>query len=143
MVYEGFSEYAVLKILDTAMGKAQWTMPADVYVALYNGDPFGAGTELADPTDTDYARELMADTDWGAAAWSSPTGTITSATDTDFGTAGAAWGTVDYMAIFDALTGGNMICAGPLEVSRNIQLNDPVKFPAGELKVRLTQATVV
>jgi len=142
MVYEGFSEYAIKKMLDHATGKAEWTIPANVYVALYSGDPLNGGAELADPTDTDYAREAMADTDWDAATFAQPTGTIVSATDTDFGVAGAAWGTVDYMAIFDALTGGNMICAGPLEVSRNIQLNDPVKFPAGELKVRLTQATV-
>jgi len=142
MVYEGFSEYAIDKLLDTAMGKAQWTMPADVYVALYNGDPFNAGTELEAPPDTDYARELMADTDWGAAAFVSPTGTIANATATNFGVAGAAWGTVDYFAIFDAATGGNMLVAGPLEVSRNIQLNDPVQFPIGELKIRLSQTVV-
>ena len=142
MAYEGFSEYAIDKILDHATGKAAWTMPTDVYVALFNGDPLGAGTELADPPATDYAREAMADTDWNAAAFVSPTGTITNATDTDFGTAGAAWGTVSHFAVYDDPTAGNMLWSGPLEVTRSVQLNDPVKFPAGELKVRLTQATV-
>jgi len=142
MAYEGFSEYAIKKILDHATGKAAWTMPADVYVALFNGDPLGAGTELADPPATDYARELMADTDWNAAAFASPTGTSSNATDTDFGIAGSAWGTVSHYAVYDDPTAGNMLWSGPLEVTRSIQLNDPVKFPAGELKVRLTQATV-
>jgi hypothetical protein len=142
MVYEGFAEYAAKKILDHALGKTAWTMPTNVYVALYNGDPLGAGSELADPPATDYAREQCTGATWVAAAFASPTAESVSALDVDFGVAGSAWGTVNYVAIFDAATAGNMIAAGPLEVSRSVQLNDPVKFPAGELKVRLTQATV-
>jgi hypothetical protein len=142
MAYEGMSEYAAKKVLDHLTGKASWTMPTDVYVALYDGDPLNAGSELADPPDTDYARVAMADTDWNSAAFASPTASIDNATDVDFGTAGSAWGTVDHVAIFDALTGGNMLYSGPLEVSRSVQLNDPVKFPAGELILRITQATV-
>ena len=120
------------------MGKGAYTMPT-VYVALYNGNPLGAGSELAAPPATDYAREAVT---WGSATFSSPTGTIANSADVDFGIAGSAWGTVDYVAIFDAVTVGNMLACGPLEVSRSVQLNDPVKFPTGELKVRLTQATV-
>lgn len=138
MVYEGFTEFAIKKILDHMMGKASYSMPT-VYVALFNGNPLGAGTELADPPATDYAREGVT---WGSAAFVSPTGTITNTAIVDFGTAGAAWGTVDYVAIYDATTDGNMLASGPLEVSRSVQLNDPVSFPVGELKVRLTQATV-
>lgn len=142
MAYEGFSEYAIKKILDHVTGKASWTIPADVYVALFNGDPLGAGTELAAPPATDYAREAMADTDWNSATFSSPTGAITNATDTDFGIAGAAWGTISHFAVYDDPTAGNMLWSGPLEVTRSVQLNDPVKFPAGELRVRSSQATV-
>lgn len=142
MAYEGVAEYSAKKILEHMTGKTAWTMPTNVYVALYNGDPFGAGTELTDPSATDYAREQTTGADWGTAAFASPTASITSAADIDFGVAGAAWGTVDHFAIFDAATAGNMIVAGPLETSRNIQLNDPVKFPAGSLIVRITQSTV-
>lgn len=140
VVYEGLSEYAIKKLLDEVMGKTAFALPT-VWVALYNGDPFGAGSELTAPPATDYAREACAGK-WGAASFASPVGTIANNADIDFGVAGAAWGTVDHMAIFDADTGGNMLAAGPLEVSRSVQLNDPVKFPTGELKVRLTQATV-
>lgn len=139
MVYEGFSEFGIKKILDHMMGKASYTMPT-VYVALYNGDPNGAGTELVAPPATDYAREAVT---WGSATFTSPTGTIMNSVIVDFGIAGAAWGTVNYVAIFDQLAaGGNMIAHGPLEVSRSVQLNDPVSFPISELKVRLTKATV-
>ena len=142
MVYEGISEYASKKILDHLVGKTSFTMPTNNYVALFNGDPLNAGVELANPSATDYAREQTSASDWTAAAFVSPTTSAVSAADIDFGVAGAAWGTVDYFAVYDASTDGNMLYCGPLEVSRSIQLNDPVKFPAGELKVRLTQATV-
>lgn len=142
MAYEGFAEYAAKKILEHAMGKTSWTMPTNVYVALYNGDPLGAGSELSDPPDTDYAREQTTGTDWAAAAFVSPTASIANAADIDFGTSGAAWGTVDYVAIFDAATDGNMIASGALTSSVNITSGIPVKFPIGALIVRYTQDTI-
>jgi len=139
MAYEGITEYASKMILDHLVGKTAFPMPVNNYVALYNGDPLGAGTELVAPPATDYAREQTIATDWTAAAFVSPTSTAVNATDIDFGIAGAAWGTVDHFAVFDDATAGNMLYCGPLEVSRSVQLNDPVKFPAGELKVRISQ----
>lgn len=142
MAYEGISEYAAKKILDHLVGKTSFTMPTNNYVALFNGDPLDGGSELTDPSATDYAREQTTASDWTAAAFVSPTASAVSAADIDFGVAGAAWGTVDHFAVYDAATAGNMLYSGPLETSRNIQLNDPVKFPAGSLIVRITQSTV-
>jgi len=142
MAYEGISEYASKKILDHLVGKTSFTMPTNNYVALFNGDPLDGGVELVDPSATDYAREQTAGADWTEAAWSSPVTSAVSANDIDFGVAGAAWGTVDHVAVYDAATAGNMLYSGPLEVSRSVQLNDPVKFPAGSLILRMTQATV-
>lgn len=141
MAYEGLSEYASKKILEHAMGKTAWTMPTNVYVALFIGDPLGAGSELADPPATDYAREQTTGASWGTAAFTSPTASITSAANIDFGTAGADWGTVTYVAIYDAATDGNLIASGPLEVAFPVLSGMPVMFPTGTLKVRMTQAT--
>lgn len=142
MAYEGLAEYTAKKVLEHAMGKTAWTMPTNVYVALYNGDPLGAGTELVAPPDTDYAREQTVGTDWGAASFASPTASIANAAEIDFGTSGAAWGAVDYVAIFDAATDGNMIASGALTSAVNITSGIPVKFPIGALIVRLTQGTI-
>lgn len=142
MAYEGLSEYAAKKILEHAMGKTAWTMPTNVYVALFIGDPLGAGSELADPPATDYAREQTTGASWGTATFSSPTASIATAADVDFGTAGADWGTVTHVAIYDAATDGNMIASGPLTTARPIVSGDPVKFPSDSLIVRYTQATV-
>lgn len=139
MAYEGITEYASKKILDHLVGKTSFIMPVNNYVALFNGNPLGAGSELAAPPATGYAREQTTAASWTAAAFVSPTTTAVNVADVDFGVAGAAWGTVDHFAVYDDPTAGNMLYCGPLEVSRSVQLNDPVKFPAGELKVRMTQ----
>jgi len=141
VVYEGLTEYAIKKILDHVMGRAAWTMPTTVYMALFNGDPTGAGTELTAPPCTGYARKAITSS---AATFAAPVGTIVNSVDIDFGIAGSAWGTVDYSAIYDQLTGGNMLSSSPLEVVRSIQLDDPAKFPASTsaCKVRITRATV-
>lgn len=143
MAVMGLSEYAAKKTLEHAMGKASWTMPTNVYVALYNGDPLGAGSELADPPDTDYAREMTEAADWASAGFVSPRASIANAAEIDFGTSGAAWGTVDYVAIFDAATDGNMIASGALTSSVNITSGIPVKFPIGALVVYIDQITIV
>lgn len=139
MAYEGFAEYSAKKILEHAMGKTSWTMPTNVYVALFVGDPLGAGSEV---TGTGYARVQTAGASWGTATFASPTASIATAADVDFGTAGAAWGTVTHFAIYDNSTGGNMIVAGPLEVSFPVVSGAPVKFPSSSLIVRLKQTTV-
>lgn len=136
--YEGFDEYSAKKILEHIVGKTAFTMPT-AYVALFVGNPFGAGVEVSG---VDYARVATAGSDWGAASFASPIASITNAAEIDFGTAGGAWGTVDYVAVFDALSGGNMLASGNLTVARPVVLNDPVKFPAGALTIRYIQATI-
>lgn len=142
MAYMGLSEFAAKKLLDHAMGKASWTMPTNVYVALYDGDPLGAGSELSDPPATDYVRVETAGTDWASAGFVSPRASISNAAELDFGTSGSAWGTVDHMAIFDAGTSGNMIASGKLVSNVNITSGIPVKFPIGALVVYLDQIVI-
>jgi hypothetical protein len=139
MAYEGRSEYALKKGLEHEVGKTSWTMPAHVYIALFIGDPYGAGVEVSG---TGYARVETDGTDWGAAAFTSPTASIATAVDIDFGTAGSAWGTVTHFAMYDNSTGGNLIEASPLEVAFPVVTSAPVKFLAGGLIIRHWQTTV-
>ena len=138
MAYEGFSEYCAKKILELITGKTAFTTPT-AYAALFVGDPLDGGVEVSG---VDYAREATAGADWGAATFSSPTASITNAAEIDFGTAGGAWGTVNYCAVYDAATAGNMLASGDLTVARPIVNGDPVKFPAGTFTIRYTQATI-
>lgn len=138
MAYEGFTEYTAKNVLEHVVGKTAFAMPA-AYVALYIGDPLGSGVEVSG---TGYARVATVGTDWNAATFASPTASITNAVDIDFGAAGGDWGTVDYVALFDAATVGNMLASGDLAVARPVVSGDPVKFPASTLTIRYTQATI-
>jgi hypothetical protein len=126
--YKGQSEFEIKKVLDNDVNGA--------YVALYSGNPYGAGTEI---TGIGYARKQIT---CSPATFSAPTGTITNSAIVDFGSAGSVWGTIDHMAIYDAPTGGHMIHAGPLTLPRDIQDKDPVTFPIGTLIVSISQTAV-
>ena len=94
-----FAAYAKNKIVDHFTGKAAWTMPT-IYVALFVGDPEGAGTEVSGGS---YARKATAAADWNTASG----GATSNAQALAFPQATGSWGTVDYFALYDAASGGN------------------------------------
>lgn len=125
-----FSDYAANKILDHYTGKAAWTMPT-VYVALFVGDPEGAGVEVSG---NGYSRKQTAAADWNSASG----GATSNANALTFPQATGSWGTVDYFALYDAATAGNRIGSGQLSQSKTIGAGDTASFAAGELDVSLT-----
>lgn len=72
-----------------------------LYAALYNGDPAGAGVEITGGSPA-YARQLVT-------MASAASGSIVIATDETFDVPAGA--TVNYVALFDALTAGNLIAS--------------------------------
>ena len=125
-----FATYAKNKMVDHYTGKAAWTMPT-VYVALFVGDPEGAGTEVSGGS---YARKATAAADWNSASG----GASSNAQALTFPQATGSWGTVDYFALYDAASGGNRIGSGQLSQSKAIGSGDTASFAAGELDVSLT-----
>ena len=65
-------------------------------VALFDGDPSGAGTEVSGGG---YARQTVTAPSWGAAS----AGSIT-ATGIDFGDPTASWGSVSHYGIYSGAT---------------------------------------
>ncbi|VAV82521.1 hypothetical protein MNBD_DELTA01-1617 [hydrothermal vent metagenome] len=126
------SDYAENKILDHLMGKAAYTMPT-VYVALSTADPLDTGAGVAEPSGNGYARKATAGVDWNAAA----SGAIDNANAIAFAQATGSWGTVTHFALYDALTGGNMIGHGTLTTSKVVTSGDTVSFAAGALDATL------
>ncbi|HNY80767.1 MAG TPA: hypothetical protein PKO46_21005 [Sedimentisphaerales bacterium] len=125
-----FSAYAANKVLDHYTGKAAWTMPT-VYVALFVGDPEGAGTEVSG---NGYSRKQTAAADWNSASG----GATSNAQALTFPQATGSWGTVDHFALYDAATGGNRTGSGALGEPKTIGSGDTASFAAGDLDVSLT-----
>jgi hypothetical protein len=55
----------------------------------------------------------------------------------EFPTATASWGTITHVAVFDAVTTGNMIAYATLTSSKTIATGDVLRVPAGDLDITL------
>jgi hypothetical protein len=104
-----------------------YTAPTNLYVALL--------TASAECSGTGYAREIC--NGWDAATDADPS-VVDNTAIIDFGTGAADWGTLTRFAIYDALTGGNLITdITALTASKTVGAGDPVTFAAGALQVTL------
>ena len=118
------SPYAKDKINDHLNGVAAWTMPTNVYVATFNGDPLGAGVE--------NTTTLRAAGRVEAVMGASSSGVAANTSDADFGDADAG-ATVTHTAHMDAQSGGNILMADELASTQVISAGNPVNFPTGDI----------
>ena len=123
-----FSNYLENKILLHVLSNTAYTSPTTVYLGLHTADPTdaGSGTEVSGGS---YARQSFASTISGNAA--SNTSAI------EFPTATGSWGTVGWVAVWDNLTGGNLLFHGALTASKTIASGDVFRVPAGDLDITL------
>lgn len=123
-----FSNYLENKVLLHVFGATAYTAPATLYVALFTSDPgeTGSGTEVSGGS---YARQTIAFTVTGNQA--SNTAAV------EFPTATASWGTITYAAVYDAVSGGNLLAYGALTTSKTIASGDVLRIPAGDFDINL------
>ena len=123
-----FSDYLENKVLLHVFGGTAYTAPTTLYVALFTTDPgeAGTGTEV---TGGSYARRT--------ATFSVTTSTATNTAAIEFPTATASWGTITYAAVYDALSGGNLLGSGALTTSKTINSGDVLRIPASSLNITL------
>jgi hypothetical protein len=131
-----FSNYLELELLDHVFGcgNRSYTPPTNIFVALSTADPGEDGSGMAEPTGNNYARKSTAYTDWTVAA----SGALENANAVTFNEASGSWGTIAHFALFDALTGGNMLGYGELAVAKLVGAGDTIQFAAGDIDVTLT-----
>ncbi len=118
------SNYLDNVVLNLMRGVA-YVPPTQVYVALFTVSPAasGGGVEVSAGS---YARQLV--------TFNAPASQIlTSATDVAFPIATVSYGTIVAFALFDQGVSGNMLYFAALSAPRLININDQVRFPAGQL----------
>lgn len=125
------SNYAEKLILDWLMTTGAATRPTAWFVALYTAAPndAGGGTPVVG---AGYAR-LPAT----FAAAATPDGRTSNTGAVTFTANGGNWGTITHIAIFDALTGGNMLWHGAMAVPRTINDGDSLNFAPGSIELTL------
>ena len=118
-------------------GVQDYVPPPTLYLALSTNDPGEIGFTIAEPGDTNYARQSMPNntTNWAAAVDDSGVGTKTNLLDLTFPAAATGYGTISHWALFDALSGGNMIVYGTLTPNVGIGASEQLTIKAGSLKI--------
>lgn len=106
-----------------------------MYLALFVGDPEGAGVEISGGN---YARKSVATTDWNAAS----SGSLTNSNDITFAQATDVWSASDitYWALFNAATDGNLQASDDLPANQQqpIVSGNTVEFSAGDITLSIT-----
>ena len=123
------SNYLENALVNATLRGTTFTAVATPYIALFTSDPTDAntGTEVSGGS---YART--------AVTMGSPSnGVSTNSADVTFPTATASWGTVGWIGINDALSGGNLLYHSPLDTSKTIDTGDIFKISSGNLSVTL------
>lgn len=130
----GLTTYTENELLDHFLNDGAWdTSAITIHVGLFTSAPSdaGGGTEVSGGS---YARVSHgATSDWNAAA----SGSKSNATQVDFPTATASWGTVTHFGLFDASTSGNLIAWGPLASSVTVDNGDTPSIAAGEIVISI------
>jgi len=117
-------------LVNATLRNTSYTSPTTVYVALYTTDPTDAdtGTEVSG---NGYARQSV--------AFSSPSnGATSNSAAVEFPQATGSWGTVAYIGLRDASSGGNLLYHTALDASKTIATGDVFRISAGSLTVTLT-----
>ena len=121
------TNYLESKLIDHFLGTASYTMPTDVYVALFTVSPgeAGGGTEV---TGGSYARKVATFTAASGGATSNDS-------NIDFTSMPAA--TTVAIGIFDALTSGNMLLYGTLTTNKTTDAGDTLRIATGDLDISI------
>lgn len=129
------TRYLRKKLGDHSLGKAAYTMPNPVYMALFTADPTDVGILTNEVVGSPYAR-IASTVLFGG--FDLTTGIGVNASNIDFGIPAANWGTVSHAAIIDALTVGNMLYFEALPTPRIVVTGGRrVLFSAGQVQIRL------
>jgi hypothetical protein len=125
-----FSDYSENLVINVLLRAASHTGAAAVYVGLYTSDPTdgNTGTEVSGGS---YARTAVV---FGAPS----AGISTNSSAVEFPQATASWGTVGWVGVLDASTGGNLICHSPLDVAKTIDTGDIFKIATGNLSITVS-----
>lgn len=124
------SNYLENKLLDHTLAVATYTRPTTVYLALYTSNPAddNSGTEVSG---SGYSRQAIT---FGAASG----GTSTNTGAVTFTASGGSFGTVSHFSIFDASSGGNMLCYGSLDAARTIASGESLTFPIASVNITVS-----
>jgi hypothetical protein len=104
------------------------TRPTTWYIGLFTSDPTDTGVAGTEVSGSAYART--------AVTFSVTADVASNTAGVEFPAAtGGNWGTIGWIGIMDAATGGNMIIHSALTVAKAINDGDVFRIPTGDLDI--------
>lgn len=127
-----FTNSAIHPMLDWLTGIANPAAVATRYVTIFNGDPTGAGSEVINTVTGSSNRQ-----DLTTAMAAASGGQAVSDTLITFTTSAVGGATVNFLAIYSAITGGTLLAYTPI-TSKTIAAGDGLSVPIGNLTIAIT-----
>ena len=119
-------------MLDWLTGKTTPAAVANRYITVFDGDPQGAGVEVIN-TITGSANRQVITASMAAASG----GSAVSNADITFTASAVGGADVDYVAEYDAITGGNLL-ASTAVTPKTVSVGDSLKILSGQLSFAIT-----
>ena len=102
-------------------------IPSNYYIGLSKTTPTAAGGNVSEPSGGGYARIAMSN-------MSAPSsGVVKNSQEIAFAEATVSWGSITYVVVYDAATGGNLLMYSALPAAKNITSGDQARFKTGSL----------
>lgn len=117
------SSYLKTKAIKHILGIASFTMPTNVYLALFTGDPTAAGTG-PEVSGGSYARKVL-----GSSFAAESGGSVATNADVVFSSMPTC--SVTHWGLFDASTSGNLLYYGQFEVASALTSGDSFTIASG------------
>lgn len=127
------SDYLETAWLNHALKGTSFSQPTNLYLALSTADPLDTGAGIAEPSGNNYAR-AQCNTSWAAAS----NRAVSSNADITFNQASGSWGTITHWALFDEVTGGNMLAHGDFTASKVVGTGVTPKVISGNLTITVS-----
>jgi hypothetical protein len=125
----GMSNYLANAIINTTLRNVPFLPPSSVYLALFTSDPTdnNIGGEINAPSYTRQQFLLNAPVN----------GVSTNVASIVFNAATTNWGLINYIGVYDALTGGNLLYSDVLNPSQVINANEIFRIYPNDLTITL------
>jgi hypothetical protein len=126
-----YTNYARNKLQDFMFGGVTYSAPATYYLGLSTTTISVSGSNATEPSGAGYARVPITN---DKTSWTySSSGCLLNSTSLSFVESSGSWGTVTYVALWDAETSGSIWAYQALPESKIIQTGTTVSFSASKL----------
>ncbi len=123
------------RILDYNFGSTSYTVPPILYIGLSTTALSSSGGGYTEPSGAGYARVAYANNKTNFSI--SSNGLLTNLVSVIFNESTASWGTVTYVFISDAASGGNILYYEALNTPRAVATNTTIMFSPNALSISM------